>query len=121
MMSSTTNNNRSNMHAHCQKNVCCELCTCGPNCQCTETLCRCEASSVLNSLAGTRSRSISPIRRINPSSSSSCCSSSKGKNNEKCNSYNTFDNVHSNNNNTSSSMATEVDIVIRGMTCSMCK
>ena len=28
----------------------CDECYCGPNCQCTETLCRCEASSVLNSL-----------------------------------------------------------------------
>jgi Cu+-exporting ATPase len=35
----------------------CDVCYCGPNCQCTETLCRCEASSVLNSL----SRSISVV------------------------------------------------------------
>ena len=28
----------------------CDVCYCGPNCQCTEALCRCEASSVLNSL-----------------------------------------------------------------------
>eukprot|EP00751_Fragilariopsis_kerguelensis_P022007 CAMPEP_0170890490 /NCGR_PEP_ID=MMETSP0734-20130129/40148_1 /TAXON_ID=186038 /ORGANISM="Fragilariopsis kerguelensis, Strain L26-C5" /LENGTH=1038 /DNA_ID=CAMNT_0011279387 /DNA_START=316 /DNA_END=3433 /DNA_ORIENTATION=+ len=54
------------------------------------------------------------------SSSSSCCSSTKGMNNEKYNSYKTFDNDHSNNNNTRQSMRAEVDIVIRGMTCSMC-
>ena len=31
-------------------------CSCGPNCQCTETLCRCEASSILNSLNLTNPR-----------------------------------------------------------------
>ncbi|CAJ1953609.1 unnamed protein product [Cylindrotheca closterium] len=35
----------------------CDVCYCGPNCKCTESLCRCEASSVLNSLSGSRIRS----------------------------------------------------------------
>lgn len=41
----------------------CDDCACGANCQCTETLCRCEASSVLNSLG------------VGKSEKSSCCSS----------------------------------------------
>mmetsp|Transcript_16960 Transcript_16960/g.46570 ORF Transcript_16960/g.46570 Transcript_16960/m.46570 type:complete len:780 (-) Transcript_16960:1365-3704(-) len=37
----------------CQRCTCCEVCYCGPNCRCNETLCRSEATSVLNSLAAT--------------------------------------------------------------------
>jgi Cu+-exporting ATPase len=75
----------------------CEICYCGPNCQCTETLCRCEASSVLNSLAA-----------------------SPGVNGSvRLPSYNTFDNSNSNI-NVSLIEEQQTDIGIRGMTCSMC-
>ena len=88
----------------------CEDCYCGPNCQCTETLCRCEASSVLNSL--TSSSAVA---------SSSCCSSSKNKNKSEGSvvpSYNTFDDTYRKNNGDVSRR--KVDIGVSGMTCSMC-
>lgn len=99
-------------------NCLCENCQCGPNCQCTETLCRCEASSVLNSLAassvGIQGRNISPVPTPGIASTS-CCSSSPIKNGngaDKFSSYNTFGDGNSEQQQT--------DIGIRGMTCSMC-
>ncbi len=80
----------------------CENCLCGPNCQCTETLCRCEASSVLNSLSA---KSVT---------SGSCCSSSKLKSESGgISSYNTFGGA-------ARTERQQIDIGIRGMTCSMC-
>ncbi len=86
----------------------CEDCHCGPNCQCTETLCRCEASSVLNSLSVASAGG----------TSASCCSSSKlnnGSGSSGFSSYNTFGD-----NGVSRIKRQQIDIGIRGMTCSMC-
>ena len=80
-----------NGNSSCQ----CEVCYCGPDCQCTETLCRCEASSVLNSLTA----------------------SSVGiQNRGASRSYNTFDKS----NGSPGAKQQIADIGIRGMTCSMC-
>ncbi len=105
----TTTRNAPNTSCGCA----CDVCYCGPNCQCTETLCRCEASSVLNSLK----RSNSALKK----KASSCCSGSKQVSFEdggspqdpspqttlKCSSS---ENVH---------FAT-IEIGVIGMTCSMC-
>lgn len=120
----------------------CEVCHCGPNCQCTETLCRCEASSVINSLS--QSRSSSPVPLASPrrlqQQSSSCCSSSKTTSQKKSASNeftvkndsavddglpapSTLD-ESSNESNEDSANGTpdmmEVDVEVMGMTCSMC-
>ena len=44
---------------HCKS---CVDCTCGDDCRCTETLCRCEASSVLNSLLPAPSSAVATLR-----------------------------------------------------------
>lgn len=83
----------------------CEVCYCGPNCQCTETLCRCEASSVLNSLGAggtTRSRSVSPIPPPGTAGSASCCGAGGRAPAPP------------------RPATAETEIGIRGMTCSMC-
>ena len=127
MSNHPTNNNSNVNNGSNNKFCCCEFCTCGPNCQCTETLCQCEASNVLNSLTGgTRSQINSSIRRqmdarTNPQSSVSCCSSSKNNSNNNYTSYNTFDNNNNDNDNRNNIPSrAETDIAIRGMTCSMC-
>jgi len=124
----------------------CEVCRCGPDCKCTETLCRCEASSFLNSLAGSasgvannlprsnRSRSNSPLlpRRIEqpsyqhqPSSLSSCCAGIRNKSNSGDREFQIDDAIENGDNlpdgnENRASRAEEVDLEIRGMTCSMC-
>lgn len=96
----------------------CDVCYCGPNCECTETLCRCEASSVLNSLQ----RKNSAIK----TKLSSCCSGSKQysfedeaflndtsmRNDLKCSSSEKVEDSVAN--------LSTVEIGIVGMTCSMC-
>lgn len=126
MSNHPTNNSNNVNNGSNNKFCCCEFCTCGPNCQCTETLCQCEASNVLNSLTGgTRSQINSSIRRqmdarTNPQSSVSCCSSSKNNSNNNYTSYNTFDDNNDNDNRNNIPSRAETDIAIRGMTCSMC-
>lgn len=112
---SNNNNNNNNLPsrnsgdalANYPRPCACEVCSCGPNCQCTETLCLCEASSVINSLGGgSRSQNGSPARsRKGPSSSSSssCCVSGGGTNKPPL-----------------QPATVETEISIRGMTCSMC-
>lgn len=75
----------------------CDVCYCGPNCKCTEALCRCEASSMLNSLKR------SPKR---PTSASSCCSGDQE--------------TQGTSGDLLGASRTVVDIGISGMTCSMC-
>jgi Cu+-exporting ATPase len=92
----------------------CEVCICGPNCQCTETLCRCEASSVLNSLGSSNSRDGSPARSLRggspPVASSSCCDVGGRGGRTK----------HPLQLQRSTTTTTETEIGVRGMTCSMC-
>lgn len=90
----------------------CDVCYCGPNCQCTETLCRCEASSVLNSLSFGKQTILKK--------SSSCCSKSKSVSFQEdelpddplAPSSNKVQNIESN--------LTSIEIGINGMTCTMC-
>ncbi|KAG7358766.1 ATPase P [Nitzschia inconspicua] len=116
----------------------CEVCHCGPNCQCTETLCRCEASSVLNSLTGSHSNSpVTSPRRLLQKQSSSCCSSNR-KTAKPPNQANGDTNagiatpVPSNGENLETegtgengnerykNIMMEVDVEVLGMACSMC-
>lgn len=53
-----------------QKCKSCVDCTCGDNCQCTETLCRCEASSILNSLQ--ESSSVEALLHVDGMTCQSC-------------------------------------------------
>lgn len=90
-MSSEQTNQSENPACGCS----CDVCYCGPNCRCTETLCRCEASSMLNSL-----------NRSASSAASSCCSGNQV--------------TQSNPMDPLSTPLAVAEIGISGMTCSMC-
>lgn len=122
----------------------------GPDCQCTETLCRCEASSVLNSLSssvirldggGSRSErllSASPHRAAttttttSPGRRAACCSSSRNSDDSIKDDNNTDLLLGGNVDTTQvtsqslrptqpeSDVVVVVDLGVRGMTCSMC-
>lgn len=107
----------------------CDVCYCGPNCQCTETLCRCEASSVLNSL----SRQASLVGKPNAAAAASgpprsCCANNasqkfSGDTPKKQVSFKEeYDEDHPQATNRSSQPSTTatIEVGIGGMTCSMC-
>jgi len=93
----------------------CDVCYCGPNCQCTETLCQCEASSVLNSLAA--SSIGTQKRRVNQGLTAGVAKMA-GNESGRFSSYNTFD--INNGHIDDVSRIEEHHIGIRDMTCSMC-
>jgi len=111
----------------------CAACTCGDDCQCTETLCQCQASSVINSLAIQGKAASSCCNRSSYSNSSS---NSEKKNKQQIQKQSVNSNDFAENgdpeqpaqdplanaaapplprNNT-----TKAEFAIEGMTCSMC-
>ena len=113
----------------------CDVCYCGSNCQCTETLCRCEASSLLNSLSRRSSSNVGNATRGSASSPSrSCCEhKSHAASNSNTNNKGTSrkqvsfrdnegttpkDNAEET--NEGSSKLETLEVGIEGMTCSMC-
>jgi P-type Cu+ transporter len=118
----------------------CEVCHCGPNCQCTETLCRCEASSVLNSLSQSSRKSNPAVRQKQKQHQqpSSCCSPKQLKTNQASRNKDVTEAenttpplswnvetveegiVNNTNNDQNCPDLIEVDVEVLGMTCSMC-
>ena len=111
----TMSNNNSSSSSSFQNKPClvcnCESCTCGDDCQCTESLCLCQASSIVNSLARTRRQ------RRNNNNNNNDDDDHDTTMNESLDPLYPAPSLDAN----TTSTVRKVHLLIQGMTCSMCQ
>ena len=116
-------------------NCACDICYCGPNCRCSESLCRCEASSVINSLgrasstvSATKGKAGSTTNKGSFCSNSNKIAKNNGRSDNQNNTVGYLDPLASPQPQPTTTTTTIntarfskiIDIGIQGMTCSMC-